>query len=91
VIDRRTADLRDIAARKARAYRARRVGGMADVIVTRGGSRCEGVTEDFLTLRISESVPRGTRLRARLTIEDGQLLAIPEHAAAWATGYLSAS
>jgi threonylcarbamoyladenosine tRNA methylthiotransferase MtaB len=91
VIDRRTADLREMAARKARAYRARRAGGTADVIVTTGGSRCEGVTEDFLTVRMSESVPRGMRLRAALTIRDGDLIAIPEHAAATATRYLSAS
>jgi threonylcarbamoyladenosine tRNA methylthiotransferase MtaB len=91
VIERRTGELREIAARKARAYRARRIGGVADAIVTRGGSRCEGVTEDFLTLRISEPMPRGTRLRARVAIEDGELLAVPEHATAWATRYLSAS
>jgi threonylcarbamoyladenosine tRNA methylthiotransferase MtaB len=91
VTERRAADVREIAARKARAYRTRRVGGLADVIVTRDGSRCEGITEDFLTVPIPVSVPRGTRLRARLTNEDGQLLAIPEHAAGWATRYLSAS
>jgi threonylcarbamoyladenosine tRNA methylthiotransferase MtaB len=91
VIERRTRDLREIAAGKARAYRARRIGGMADLIVTRGGSRCEGVSEDFLTLRISNPMPRGTRLRARIAIEDGQLLAIPEHATTGATRYLSAS
>ena len=82
VIERRTAHLREVAARKARAYRAHRIGGVADAIVTRGGSRCEGVTEDFLTLRISAPMPRGTRLRARVAIEDGQLIAIPEHATA---------
>jgi threonylcarbamoyladenosine tRNA methylthiotransferase MtaB len=91
VIERRTACLRGIAAQKARAYRARRVGGIADVIVTRGGGRSEGVTEDFLTVQIPDSVSRGTRLRARLTIAEGELMAIPEHAGAAATHYLSAS
>jgi threonylcarbamoyladenosine tRNA methylthiotransferase MtaB len=91
VIERRAGEVRQVAARKARAYRASRAGGMADVICTRGGNPCDGITEDFVTLRISESLPRGTRLRARLTIEEGELLAIPEHAAASATRYLSPS
>lgn len=91
VIERRAGELREIAGRKARAYRARRVGGTADVIVTSGGRRCEGVTEDFLTVRIWGSIARGTRVRARLTMDDGQLLAVPEHAEPSPTRYLSAS
>jgi threonylcarbamoyladenosine tRNA methylthiotransferase MtaB len=91
VIDRRTAELREIASRKAAAYRERRVGGEADIIVTRGGSRCEGVTEDFLTVRLANLVPRGTRLRAHFTMDQGQLIAVPEHAGGVASRYLSAS
>ena len=91
VIERRAAELRDVAARKAALYRARRAGAEADVIVTRGGSLSEGVTEDFLTVRIADSLPRGTRIRPRLTIEDGELLAIPERAGPSSTRYLSAS
>jgi hypothetical protein len=91
VIDRRTAELREIASRKAAAYRAGRVGGTADIIVTRGGSRCEGVTEDFLTVRLSTPVPRATRLCARLTMEQGQLVAVPDYAGGAASRYLSAS
>jgi threonylcarbamoyladenosine tRNA methylthiotransferase MtaB len=91
VIDRRAADIRDLAIRKAGAYRAHRAGGLADVVVTRDGSRCEGVTEDFLTVRISKSVPRGTRLRARLTIEDCELVAVPEHAETSTRRYLGTS
>jgi hypothetical protein len=40
---------------------------------------------------MAESVPRGMRLRAGLIIRDGDLIAIPEHAAATATRYLSVS
>jgi threonylcarbamoyladenosine tRNA methylthiotransferase MtaB len=90
-IERRSAEVRALGARKASAYRDKRVGGVADVVVTRGGPRGEGVTEDFLTVRVSPSVARGTRLRARLTTQDGQLVAIPEPAMPATTGYLSAS
>jgi threonylcarbamoyladenosine tRNA methylthiotransferase MtaB len=91
VIERRCAEVRALGARKARAYRERRSGKMADVVVTRGGARSEGVTEDFLTVRLSEPIPRGTRFRARLTMREGQLIAISEPATARATRYLSAS
>jgi threonylcarbamoyladenosine tRNA methylthiotransferase MtaB len=91
VIDGRAAELRALATRKAGAYGASRAGDLADVVATRGGQGGEGVTEDFLTVRISQSVPRGTRFRGRLTIADGDLLAIPEHAESSATRYLSAS
>ena len=77
VTERRAADLRQLAANKARAYRERRAGGVADVVVTRGGRQCEGMTEDFLTVSVAPSAPRGTRFRARLTIEGERLLAIP--------------
>jgi threonylcarbamoyladenosine tRNA methylthiotransferase MtaB len=91
VVDRRSAELREVAARKALSYRARRAGGLADVIVTRGGARCEGVSEDFLTVRIAGGVARGTRLRARLTHDGDSLLATPEAASAEPSHYLSAS
>jgi threonylcarbamoyladenosine tRNA methylthiotransferase MtaB len=90
-IERRCSEVRALGARKARAYRERRVGGKADVVVTRGGPRGEGMTEDFLTVRLSQSMPRGSRFRARLTMSDGQLVATPEAASATATRYLSAS
>ena len=77
VTERRAADLRQLAAKKARAYRERRAGGVADVVVTRGGRQCEGMTEDFLTVAVTPPAPRGTRLRARVTIEGERLLAIP--------------
>ena len=91
VRERRASELRELAARKAESYRARRVGSLADVVVTSGGPRCEGVTEDFLTVRVSTGSPRGARLRARLTTEDRALLAIPEAASAAPSRYLTAS
>jgi threonylcarbamoyladenosine tRNA methylthiotransferase MtaB len=78
VIERRSAELRDVAAKQARAYRQRRAGGEADVVVTRGGPQCEGMTEDFLTVGVRPPLPRGTRLRARLTMENERLLCHPE-------------
>jgi threonylcarbamoyladenosine tRNA methylthiotransferase MtaB len=90
VIRRRAAELREVAERKAEEYRARRAGGVADVIVTRGGMQCEGMTEDFLTVRLSEPFPRGVRVRARVTIDGTRLIATPEADAASASRYLSA-
>jgi threonylcarbamoyladenosine tRNA methylthiotransferase MtaB len=77
VIESRSAELRALASRKARAYRARRAGGMADVIVTRGGRRGEGMTEDFLAVAVAGGIPRGTRLGTHLMIDGGELLAVP--------------
>jgi threonylcarbamoyladenosine tRNA methylthiotransferase MtaB len=88
VIEQRAAELRDVAAKKAAAYRARRAGGEADVVVTRGGARCEGVTEDFLTVPLTEPVPRGRRVRVRLTDDEAVLRARPEAVSAAASRYL---
>lgn len=90
VIEQRAAELRDAAAKRAAAYRARRAGGGADVVITRGGARCEGVTEDFLTVPLTEPMPRGTRVRVRLTDDEAVLRARPEAVSAAASGYLSA-
>jgi threonylcarbamoyladenosine tRNA methylthiotransferase MtaB len=49
----RSAILRGMAADKARVYAASRAGGGADAIVITSGSRCEAMTEDFLTLAIT--------------------------------------
>jgi threonylcarbamoyladenosine tRNA methylthiotransferase MtaB len=76
VTEARAADVRELAAQKARAYRERRAGGVADVVVTRGGRQCEGMTEDFLTVAVTPPAPRGIRVRARLTIDGERLLAI---------------
>ena len=87
-VEQRTAELRALAQRKAAAYRARRDRGAADVIVTKGGPRAEGITEDFLTVHVSDPMARGTRFRARLSVTDSAILAHPERAPALATSYL---
>lgn len=73
--------LRELGASKAAAYRATRAGGLADVVVIRGGSNAterEGVTEDYLTVLPGASpLPRGSRYRARLTAEANRLVATP--------------
>ena len=89
VIDRRAAELRAAGARKAAAYRARRAGNTADVVVTSGGPRPAGMTEDFLTVRVEPGVARGTRFRARLAAEDAHVTAIPEHPTSRSARYLS--
>ncbi len=91
VIERRAAELRALAQGKAAAYRLRREGGMADIVVVRGGPRCEGITEDFLTVQMRRPVPRGTRLRARLTNDGNSLLGTPEAVESVSSGYLSRS
>ncbi|HZO18956.1 MAG TPA: MiaB/RimO family radical SAM methylthiotransferase [Gemmatimonadaceae bacterium] len=89
-VERRAADLRALAKRKAAAYRARRDRGVADVIVTTGGPRPEGITEDFLTVHVTGSMERGARFRARLSVTDSAILAHPERARDSMTRYLSA-
>ena len=91
IIERRASELRTIGARLADAYRARRCGGAADVVVTRGGAECQGVTEDFLTVTLAEPIPRGTRLSARLTNAGDSLVATPDAADGSSSRYLSAS
>jgi threonylcarbamoyladenosine tRNA methylthiotransferase MtaB len=75
----RARQLREIALRKAAAYRASRAGGLADVVVVRGGpDEREGVTEDYLTvLPGAPSLPRGTRYAARLMPVGERLSAVP--------------
>ncbi|MGI9077413.1 MAG: MiaB/RimO family radical SAM methylthiotransferase [Gemmatimonadaceae bacterium] len=76
VIVRRAAEIRALGALKARQYQAARVGGEADVIVTEGGSQPRGVTEDHLTVAITDArYPRGSRFRAKLEAGAGGLLA----------------
>ena len=78
VTSRRARELRDLAARKAAAYRQSRDGGAADVVVVRGGpgSEREGMTEDYLTVLPSDPLlPRGTRYDARLALDGDHLTA----------------
>jgi threonylcarbamoyladenosine tRNA methylthiotransferase MtaB len=60
-VRRRAAELRALGAAKAAAYRAARAGQEADVVVTGTGARRIGVTEDYLTIPVDPTIPRGTR------------------------------
>jgi threonylcarbamoyladenosine tRNA methylthiotransferase MtaB len=74
---RRSQELRSMGEARSLAYRARRAGGVADVVVVRGDRR-EGLTEDYLPVDLEGSrLPRGTRLNARLAEGRDRLIAIP--------------
>ena len=66
--------LRHLAQEKGNAYRRSRVGGSADVVVISGGSEREGMTEDYLTVRVADPRPRGDRFTACI-VSDGDALA----------------
>jgi threonylcarbamoyladenosine tRNA methylthiotransferase MtaB len=76
----RASELREIAARKAGAYAACRVGGSADVIAigpAAGTSIREGLTGDYLSVRLADqTLPRGARFDARLVQDGGHLVAV---------------
>jgi len=78
VADRRALELRALANEKAEAYSSARTGGRADVIAIgapRDGRR-DGLTEDYLTVTVSDaSIGRGERFPARLESEGGALVA----------------
>lgn len=73
----RAAELRALSERKAAAYREKRRGGTADVVVVRGDAR-EGLTEDYLQVDLEgERLPRGTRFSAQLREGRTRLTATP--------------
>lgn len=74
VANERAAELREIAARRAAAYRASRVGGLADSIVIGGAERREALTGDYLTAQPPSELARGVRFTGRLDMEGGQLI-----------------
>jgi len=70
---RRCEELREISQRKARVYNKLRDGTCANVVVTKAG---EGLTEDYLTVALSDSaIRRRARFDAILTEKSGQLSA----------------
>ena len=77
----RAAELREIAAAKAVAYRAGRAGGPADVIVIgHDDGRRDGLTEDYLSVDLPDPAPpRGTRFDATLASSSSPrgLVAVP--------------
>jgi threonylcarbamoyladenosine tRNA methylthiotransferase MtaB len=74
-IARRSRELRDLAGQKAAEYRARRTGGIADVVTI---SSHEGVTEDYLSVDTAASmIGRRQRFVAQLSPSGDSLSAIP--------------
>jgi len=71
----RAAELRDLAAGKAARYAESRHGQRGDVVVT---SRGEGLTEDYLSVSLSDgAIPRRSRLDCLLRDTGGRLTAFP--------------
>ena len=62
----RSHELRHLGQKKGKEYRAARVGGVADVVVVSGGPGREGLTEDYLTVRVPAEHARGERFRGTL-------------------------
>ena len=75
-VTRRATELRGEGARLAQAYRARRDGGEADVIIIGDRAHRSGLTEDYVSvIPADDALSRGTRMRMRLTMRDGVLVA----------------
>lgn len=71
---RRADELRAESERLGAAYRQRRSGGEADVIVIGDRAHRSGLTEDYLSvIPADDALPRGTRMRMRLTLDNGVL------------------
>ncbi len=72
----RAAELRELASALGDAHARRRAGARADSVVI-GGVMPTALTEDYLSVRISnrQAPPRGTRCDARLELRDGALCA----------------
>jgi len=75
-VARRATELRDEGARLGQAYRARRDGGEADVIIIGDRAHRSGLTEDYVSvIPADDALSRGSRMRMRLTMRDGVLVA----------------
>lgn len=73
----RSHELRHLGQKKGKEYRARRAGGMADVVVTGAVPEREGVTEDYLSVPLRGGPePRGARFTARLEFQNDLLVAV---------------
>jgi threonylcarbamoyladenosine tRNA methylthiotransferase MtaB len=72
---RRAHELRQIAAEKGAEYARTRDGGRCDVVVTRKGA---GLTEDYLSVAVPDTIPRRARLAATLRLQNAILKATPD-------------
>jgi threonylcarbamoyladenosine tRNA methylthiotransferase MtaB len=76
VAKQRAAELRAVGAQRTAAYRAARSGGDADVVVIGEGQKRGGLTEDYLSVELSDAaLPRRTRFAARLLASGTGLVA----------------
>jgi threonylcarbamoyladenosine tRNA methylthiotransferase MtaB len=67
----RAAELRALAEGKSSVYAASRVGGTADVVVVGRADKREGITGDYLSVRLADrALPRGARFAARLSVNN---------------------
>jgi threonylcarbamoyladenosine tRNA methylthiotransferase MtaB len=75
-VARRANELRALSSQVAQAYRARRDGGDADVIIIGDRAHRSGLTEDYLSvIPADDALSRGTRMPMRLALERGVLVA----------------
>ena len=73
----RAAELREAGRRKAASHVAARTGGLADVVVIGGGTDRDGMTGDYLDVRIGDpSLARGDRFIGRLVADGAALRAV---------------
>ncbi|MDF2772916.1 MAG: tRNA ((6)-L-threonylcarbamoyladenosine(37)-C(2))-methylthiotransferase MtaB [Geminicoccaceae bacterium] len=77
VAGQRARELRAMGDTAEAEHRARRLGQTCDLVVMGGSPRREGLTEDYLTVDVDPSIPRGTRWRATLAGDPAQLLGVP--------------
>lgn len=75
-VARRAEELRALSAQRVQAYRMRRDGGAADVIIIGDRAHRSGLTEDYLSvIPADDALSRGTRMPMRLALRDGVLFA----------------
>jgi threonylcarbamoyladenosine tRNA methylthiotransferase MtaB len=75
-VTRRSSELRAEGDRLAAAYRSRRAGQLADVIVIGDRAHRSGLTEDYLSvIPADDALSRGTRMPMRLVLDGGVLFA----------------
>ena len=73
----RSHHVRHLGQKKGKEYRATRAGGPADIVVVSAGAEREGLTEDYLTVKIDGAArPRGTRYPATLRMDGEALVAV---------------
>ncbi|MGH7639248.1 MAG: MiaB/RimO family radical SAM methylthiotransferase [Gemmatimonadaceae bacterium] len=77
LVQERSHELRHLGQKKGKEYRARRAGGVADIVVTRAVPDREGVTGDYLTVTLrGDPRPRGARFNGCLELENELLVAV---------------